>query len=304
MHVVLIHNPGAGDGEHGRESLVRLIRRAGHTVEDFSSKDDRWHRALAGPVDLVAAAGGDGTVAEVARAVAGGPLPIAVLPFGTANNVATALLQEGMPVEELVAGWADAYRQPFDVGVARGSWGTFRFLESVGAGLLAEAMAEIEEGGAGYVNELEDADERIAAALDLFGRLLPRAPARSFTISLDGRDLSGEYVLVEALNFGVAGPNLRLAPQAGASDGLLDLVLVDQRTRRDLLDQLPVPGADPSRRPDLPVFRGRHIRLRCGDARLHLDDELRSDVDHGDVDLTVEPGALTFLVPSAGSADR
>ncbi len=114
--------------------------------------------------------------------------------------------QANVPVEDLVAGWADAWRQPFDIGLARGPWGTFRFLESVGAGLLADSIAEIKEGGADYIRQAKGADDRMAAALGLFHRLLGRMAAMRFNLSLDGRDYSGEYLLLEVLNFWAAGP--------------------------------------------------------------------------------------------------
>ena len=188
-------------------------------------------------------------------------LPIAVLPLGTANNISRALGQANFPFEDLVAGWADAWRQPFDIGLARGPWGTFRFLEGVGAGLLADSMAEIKEGRADYIRQAKDADSRMAAALGLFHRLLGRMAAMPFNLSLDGRDHSGEYLLLEVLNFGAAGPNLRLAPHAEPSDGLLDVVLVDEHHRRDLADHLSLSRMDPVRTPALPVYQGRHVTL-------------------------------------------
>ena len=138
------------------------------STSGFSSKDAAWKGAVDGFAEVVAVAGGDGTVEEVATAIAGRHLPIAVLPLGTANNISRALGQANFPFEDLVAGWADAWRQPFDIGLARGPWGTFRFLESVGAGLLADGMAEIKEGRADYIRQAKGADARMAAALVLF----------------------------------------------------------------------------------------------------------------------------------------
>jgi diacylglycerol kinase (ATP) len=300
MHVILVHNPAAGDSGHSRDAVAGLIRKAGHTVEAYSSKDDRWCDAVAGRADLVAAAGGDGTVAAVARALAGRDVPMAVLPFGTANNIACALRQEDRAIAELIAGWGDAPRQPFDIGVAKGAWGRFSFLESVGAGLLADAMLEIDHGSAAHVNEIEHPRTRIAAALDTFGTMLRHIRPVPCEITIDGSDRSGEYVVVEALNFGAAGPNLRLAPQAVPSDGLLDLVLVDDETRRGLVEHFALYSAEPWRAPRLPVTKGRRITMRCDGVALHLDDELRGPgVDHGTIELSVVAGALTFVVPAS-----
>jgi diacylglycerol kinase family enzyme len=303
MRVVLVHNARAGESRYNRETLVHLIRRAGHEAAYFPLRDAAWMGAADTFADVVAAAGGDGTVEEVAVAMAGRQLPIAVLPLGTANNIARALGQADVPLEDLVAGWADARRQPFDIGVASGPWGTRRFLEGVGAGLLADGMSEIREGRAGSIRERRDAAGRMAAARDLFQRLRDRMAATWVDLSIDGRDLSGEYLLVEVLNFGVAGPNLRLAPQADPFDGLLDAVLVDEPHRRDLAAHLSPAPDDLARTPALPVYKGRHITLSCGDSNLHVDDEVwtehRAGGDPISVELTIEPKALTFLAPAS-----
>jgi diacylglycerol kinase (ATP) len=72
VRVTLIHNPGAGkQGRNGAGRLVALLSEAGHAVRYQSSKDDGWEQTLEEPADLVAVAGGDGTVSRVARRLAG-----------------------------------------------------------------------------------------------------------------------------------------------------------------------------------------------------------------------------------------
>src|SRR5690606_6349073 len=132
------------------------------------------------------------------------------IPLGTANNISTALELHAAPLDEIVAGWATAARQPFDVGVARGPWGTFRFLESMGAGLLAQVMAEEKRGHVPHVRRMEDAGARLEAARDLYQRHLTEIAAVHFKVAADGVDCSGDYLLLEVMNVGVAGPNLRL----------------------------------------------------------------------------------------------
>ena len=51
-------------------------------------------------------------------------------------------------------------------------------------------------------------------------------PAHELQITLDGEDLSGEYILLEVMNIQHIGPSLHLAPDANPGDGLLDVVLV------------------------------------------------------------------------------
>jgi diacylglycerol kinase family enzyme len=300
MRVVLVHNPKSGDDDHSSEQIARLIRDAGHDVSSCCSNTD-WRQKLDGSVELVAIAGGDGTVGNVARAIAGDKVPITILPTGTANNIATWLGLSGRPPAELIAGWTSAVRRPFDLGLAHGPWGEFRFLESVGIGLLAEMMAAIDVGEAGWVNDLSRREMRINAALEVLGRVLEGSSGMRCNLELDGQQMGGEYLLVEFLNFGAAGPNLALAPAADCGDGLLDVVLVEAHQRELLEAHLTAVRAGSNDVPELPICHARHVAIEFAPNRLHLDDELwTSDAGPARVHaaITLQPGALEFLVPS------
>jgi diacylglycerol kinase (ATP) len=296
MRVLVLHNPNAGSDDFDGEHLVRHIEECGHQVEVHTSKK-AWKAALDRGPDVVVAMGGDGTVGKVARALAGRRIPIALLPMGTANNIATALGLQNTELARLIAGWNDAIRRPFDVGIARGPWGEYRFLESVGVGLLSEAIHVIDEGHAGYVNEIGDTATRITAAVEVFRHTLQEMPIAPVELRLDGETLSGEYILVEALNFGAAGPNLNFAPHGDPSDGLLDLVLAEETDRHILRERLDQFRSQPAAAPVLRTHRGRHIEMRCKGCLLHLDDQLERGDDSA-FEITVEAGALTFLIPA------
>lgn len=294
MRVLLVHNPSAGTACDDPAELIGLLESEGYEV-DHRDKKSGWRKGLANRPDIVAIMGGDGTVGKVARLMADEPIPIALLPMGTANNIASSLGLTDVPVRELIAGWRAARRQAFDMGVARGPWGEFRFLESVGAGLIGEGIATIDEGWASHVNEIDDQEERIAAAFEVFRRtLLDLSPVR-FELRLDEADLTGHYLLVEAMNFGAAGPNLQLSRHANHADGLLDLVLVDRDIRHLLHRELETYRSDPDRAPALSVHRGRRLHLRCESCTVHMDDELWGTDGTVSLEAWIEPGALTFL---------
>jgi diacylglycerol kinase (ATP) len=296
MHVLLVHNPDAGDGHFDRESLLRLIRDAGHTVA-YTVADDDWKAAMVDRVEVIVAAGGDGTVHKVARTAAHRGIPITVIPLGTANNIAGELGLSARAIPDIIAGWADAVRRPFDLGLA-GPGKARAFLESAGVGLLAVTIARIAHGNAAYVDELNEAEERLEAAIEVLRDTLTRLEPIHVDMRLDGRVVSGRFLLVEVLNFGGAGANLRLAHRADPADGLFDIVVVDETGRQELWDNLPIYRTDPARAPRLPAYQARHVELSCRPCALHLDDKLRR-VDatrRGPIELTVDPQALTFLV--------
>lgn len=292
MRVLLIHNPTAGTTDNDVNELIRQIARAGHQVDHCADLSMCEALLAAGP-DLIAVMGGDGTVRHLVHRVAVPGVPIAILPGGTANNIATRLGLFGVPHEDLIASWPDGITHQFDVGVAQGPWGTFRFLESVGAGLLSDAISTIDEGWASHVNAIEDRDRRLAAAIDVFRTTLERMTPSAFDVTVDGETLSGQYLVVEAMNFGAAGPNLLLSPSADYRDGLLDVVLVSEDDRHRLLEQMS--ASSPRACPPLVVHQGRRVQVRCRGCSWHLDDELWAAPDTVTVDIGIEAAALTFL---------
>ena len=100
-----------------------------------SIKEKDWKKALKKSCDIIAIAGGDGTVGKVARRLVGNTIPVAILPIGTANNIGHALGLTGRVIESLITEWETARRSNFDIGEAEGR-GSQYFVEGVGVGLL------------------------------------------------------------------------------------------------------------------------------------------------------------------------
>src|SRR5262245_26858846 len=145
MNVTLIYNPDAGSANQPTDDeILKLIRSVGHSAECQSSNQIGWETALEKPVDLVAVSGGDGIVGKVAKRMIGKQTPLAVLPMGTANNIANALGVADRPLDQLVAGWNSARRMKFDVGAASGPWGSTYFIEGLGLGIFTETMARLD----------------------------------------------------------------------------------------------------------------------------------------------------------------
>src|SRR5690606_29487230 len=115
MRVLLLHNPKAGATDISADDLQEAFRDAGWEVEYMSSDGPEFTRRLASDLqddfELVAAAGGDGTLARVICGIAAPAPPLALLPLGTANNIASALGIAGDP-REIIAGLAEADSMP------------------------------------------------------------------------------------------------------------------------------------------------------------------------------------------------
>jgi diacylglycerol kinase family enzyme len=218
---------------------------------------------------MVVVAGGDGAVANVALAHTQRTIPLGILPLGTANNIAGALGIRGSWESLILALGSGAVRR-LDVGRARAPWGSCEFLESAGIGLIAALLLDAARAPSGAASHETD---RIDAARRRLVRVVEHARPRWCLVEADGRDLSDDYLLVEAMNLPAVGPRVPLAPDADPGDGLLDLVLVTPDDRETLLRNLGdlldgVARALPLRRQ-----RVRALRLRWDPDQGHLDDE-------------------------------
>jgi diacylglycerol kinase (ATP) len=304
MKVTLIHNPDAGDDKQpSGDQIIRLIRKAGHKPRYFSTEDKKWEKALKKPCDIVAVAGGDGTVGKVTRRLVDSRTPIAVLPMGTANNIANTIGIAGRKLQDLVEGWNSAHCVNFDAGVAKGPWGIRRFIEGFGVGLFAETMFRIDNNQHPHVLRAKDPEAEISAALKVLKKQLSSYPVKELTVRLDGQDLSGDYYMLEAMNVRYIGPNLELVPRAEINDGLFNVVFVARgeqaKLRRYISDHL----GNKRSRVSLTVRQGRHLQVEWKSSQVHIDDMTWPEDKDADrvlsiaIDVKIDPGALVFLKP-------
>jgi len=304
MNVTLIYNPDAGsDNRLSGDEILKLIHGAGHSAVCQSSKEIGWEKALEKPADIVAVSGGDGSVGKVAKRMIGKHTPLAVLPMGTANNVAKAIGVADQPLDQLIAGWNSARRMKFDVGAASGPWGSTYFIEGLGLGIFTETMARLDARKNIDIAHHNVTGRKITSVLEIMNLRLEGYPAIRLKLTLDDRDLSGNYVLLEALNSRYIGPNLCLAPAANPSDGLFDVVLVSDDQRSELKRYMSDRLEGKSDCPELTVRRGRHLHIECDCFPIHIDDDLRmksrppTPFSSAEIDVTLDSAALEFLTP-------
>ena len=295
MRAVLFHNPEAGEADHSRKSLMALLGKAEFSTTYCSTRGSDFPEMLEEKADVFVAAGGDGTVAKVLRGMPDRSIPVAILPLGTANNIARSLGIAGSP-KDVVAGLAKARRQRFDIGLACGPWGQRVFVEAVGLGPLTEAMSRIDAVG------IERSDG-VRIGRDTFRKVLSEASPIRVNLSIDGRPLSDDMLLVEILNIPIAGPGLAFVPEGGVGDGLFDIVCIEPGRRADMLAWL---GATQQTvPPPVSLQQGRKINLNWEGIPLRIDDYCPTISKKG-VKVTVEVAreAATILVPQAGTGER
>ncbi|MGE5639264.1 MAG: diacylglycerol/lipid kinase family protein [Clostridia bacterium] len=297
MRVTLIHNPKAGRRGVSPGALKKLLRGAGHKVECHSCKEPGWKEALKEPTDLVVVAGGDGTVGRVARRLAGRGIPMALLPAGTANNIARTLGQAEQPFKRLVRGWQSARRVKLDVGVAQGPWGERYFIEGVGLGIFAELLAHP------AVTNVKKKKNPVEKGLSRLQAVAKRAEPVEVSALLDGRDISGSYLMLEAVSLPYVGPNLHLSPDNKPGDGEFAVVFVTKAERTRLLEYLENWKEDRDELAFLPSIRGRRLQIEWTGFPLHSDDKLLPEEGTkpkhmaGPVEARIGGCTVEFLIP-------
>ncbi len=182
--------------------MIHETRRAG---------DGREHvRELARGVDGVIAVGGDGTLGEVVAGLSGTPVPVGIIPVGTANVVARELRIPLSPEKAARVLLSGKTRQ-VDLGRANGR----PFLAMVGVGLDGAIVAALSKVRTGPISMASYVRPSLAAV---------RAYAwPELKVEIDGRALEVPCYGILACNTANYGGIFHLVPGASCSDGLLDL---------------------------------------------------------------------------------
>ena len=256
-----------------------------------------YKKALKEPTDIVLAAGGDGTVGKVGRELIGTGVPLAVLPLGTANNLARSLGFCASP-EEIITGLEDGKSRAFDLGLARGPWGERHVFESAGGGILADYLRDA-EGKTRKTKKLSK-EQEMRRHVWLLRRMLQNYPARKWKMNIDEEEISDDYILWEAMNIRSIGPVLYLASQAATKDGQLDFVCAREDDRSLLMEYLDARLAGARSKFPLPLRRFRRLKIVWENSTLHFDSKVWPPKNQkakrpSEIEITVKPSALVIL---------
>jgi diacylglycerol kinase family enzyme len=286
MRALLVHNPDSGAKEPSAEQLTAWLEAAGYGPIYLDSKADDLAAQLEQDADIIVLAGGDGTVARVARKLPDRSVPVAILPIGTANNIARSLGVDG-DAEQLIAALRSAPLAKLDIGRAVGPWGTSRFIEGLGFGALAHAI--VDDGPKPPMPlRIEKGREAFAKAL------IETKPARYHVVA-DGKEIDAECVFVEVLNLGMTGPRVMIGPSAEPGDQLLDVVYLPEDRLPAMLGWLKAPDHRP---PPVEVQKAHAVSMRWDSGRLRIDDESFAEpATPCEIAIGIEPDSLSVHVP-------
>ena len=298
--VALLVNPSAGGGKALRvaRAVEQALRGHGLEVRRADTGDIEHARALAQDAaragETVAILSGDGMVGAVAdalREVRGAVL--GVLPGGRGNDLARVL---GIPHDPVAASAVIASGVPraMDLGLVVASHEGAPDRAFVGI-----ASAGFDSDANRIANEAPSWMGGLVYAYAALRALIAWKPAR-FEVELDPPGATQTFTAysVGCANSRAYGGGMRAAPHAMLDDGLLDVVLSEDTSKRDFLTKM------------LPrVFKGTHVELasvhefRSAEVRVSADRPFTMYADGdpiGELPLRVRAlrAAITVLVPA------
>jgi diacylglycerol kinase (ATP) len=229
--VFIVLNPMAGSctAADVRQALDRhfTARKRAYEIYETTGQElvvEIVRAALDRGFDMVVAAGGDGTVSDVAEALVHTNIALGIIPVGTANVLAHEL---GIPLDldgacTLLAG------EHTTTSLDAMRIGEKFFVLQIGIGIDSLMIRDTERAAKRRFG-------RAAYLWTAFSRLLGYQPRR-FTIVADGRRLRPRAAQVLIANGGVLGiPPFRWGPNIRPDDGRIDLCIVSARTLMDYL---------------------------------------------------------------------
>ncbi|MFC4256596.1 diacylglycerol kinase [Altererythrobacter xixiisoli] len=288
MRALLVHNDNAGTNPIPRQDIEQVLKQAGIEPVYCAHGQDDLSAALAQPFDIVVAAGGDGTVADVVSCLDDIERPIGILPLGGSNNIANALGVDG-DWRSLPARWDRNDWVRLDRCEADGPWGHRKFVEAIGSGVLTDAVDDVD-------SEPDTPEEKQANGREAFRKSLTRAepfPCKVEDIGQDGGWVwEGSCLMVEVLSIPFVGAHLALAAGSAPGDGLLDVVLVTPDLRAPLIAWSADPDASPC--PVVP-YRSSAVRLTVHERPFRVDDRCPNEQLTGCVDIRIRPDWVKVL---------
>src|SRR6266487_790284 len=296
----LIANPGAGKpGESAKqlELAIRYLQQNSIQVDVALAKPKEEATPLAKQAvkdgyKIVIAMGGDGTLEAVLRGLVGSKTRLAIIPTGTANNMAKSL---GIPLdlEEACALIASKNTRKLDVGQVKVKNGKkLYFFELTAIGLVAALYPKANKISNGKLADIKD------AALTL----IHQVPEPKVYLTLDDESkIELKTMLVVVSNAPMFGANFLVAPDASLADGLLDISVYPNFSKTELLAYYAkIRDEGYSANEKIQRYRASKVEVKASPKMDVMADGVM--LGKGKVEIKSCPSSLWVITPEKGAA--
>ena len=251
LRAVFLVNPAADNGATGRRwpEIANRAAAAGLSGDALLSErpghlTELARRAADDGAELLIVVGGDGTVYEVVNGVAGRTdVELAIVPRGTGRDfVRTYRIPHRLDAALRTA--RDGRVQEIDLGLAR-----FRSWEGEAAEAYFANIASAGMSGA-IAKRANETGKPLGGKVSYFWATLAvfaRWRTSEITVRVDNESRRAQMHDVVAANGRYFGGGMMIAPDAEPDDGVFDVLLIGNLTKRDLLLTLPK------------TYRGKHL---------------------------------------------
>lgn len=325
QRTLVIINPKAARARRAWPAILSALRESGLSFDVYETTFAgdatlRTRESLKAGYGIIAVVGGDGTLSEAAAGFfqfeedeegerVSLPSPVnrdaalAILPAGTGDDFARGLAGGREPVDDWVkrliahALAGDLSRtRVVDVIAGRaagGENGSFICLNVSTIGLGAEVAARV-AGQGRFVQRLPGEARFLQAAC---GALLVWRE-RSTRVTVDESEaIECSSNLIAVANNVYAGGGMKFAPDARPDDGLIDLMLSSNLTRRKIVRELPrIHRGGHVKNPNVRIFKSKRVRLEPLTAKdalpVEADGNLRG---HTPAEFQIIPAALRIV---------
>jgi YegS/Rv2252/BmrU family lipid kinase len=299
LKVLVVLNPYAGRGRSLKLKnwLERLLKDAGIGAGWFVSEHTRHvfetlPRMDLSPYDAVISVGGDGTLFEVVNGLMGNKtrLPVSVIPSGTGNSFVKDLTPSGFTMRDHIKLLKNGNSVKVDLGKVTTPSGSYYFVNMVGFGFTTDVTLSGMK-----MRFLGDLAYTAAVLKELY-----RLRTYRLKMHLNGKMEEMNNVFVAVCNSRYAGGKFLMAPDAAISDGLFEILMVNDAGRLDLIRAFPA------------IFKGTHLShpkvryLKASEVYFETKNEPKQLAPDGEISgklpvkIEVVPRAMEFFSNRAG----
>ncbi len=231
MKVKCIINPIAGKGK-ACKAWFRLLAPLSNHFSDLEYEFTKYkghatqlaQEAVEKQTDLVIAFGGDGTFHEIVNGLVFSKTALAIVPAGSGNDFARSLKLPATLTSLTDVIFSGNY-QTIDLGIVNNRY----FLNMAGVGFDAEVAQRVHQ------RSLTGTPAYVSAIIETIFKYKPL----EIEINIDGVGTREKITLIAVGNGRYVGGGVYMLPKADIADGLLDVCLISETTKGDMMKTLP-----------------------------------------------------------------